>query len=112
MKGGDGGERNVVVDAKSIIRRRGSLADAVPAKTAFYDCEALRFEGKGKGGDGDALEEGKEEGKEEEEVWKDGNEAEELSDGLRKNFFSLRRRRNQSQFRRNSFEAHARGMPM
>ena len=87
MKGGDGGERNVVVDAKSIIRRRGSLADAVPAKTAFYDCEALRFEGKGKGGDGDALEEGKEEGKEEEEVWKDGNEAEELSDGFAKKLF-------------------------
>ena len=87
MKGGGEGERNVVVDAKSIIRRRGSLADAVPAKTAFYDCEALRFGGKGKGGDGDALEEEKEEGKEEEEVWKDGNEAEELSDGFAKKLF-------------------------
>ena len=85
MKGGDGRERNVVVDAKRIIRRRGSLADVVPAKTAFYDCEALRFGGKGKGGDGDALEEEKE--KEEEEVWKDGNEAEELSDGFAKKLF-------------------------
>ena len=89
MRGGDGRERNVVVDAKSIIRRRGSLADAVPAKTAFYDCEALRFGGKGKGGDGDALEEEKEKEKEEEEeeVWKDGNEAEELSDGFAKKLF-------------------------
>ena len=90
MKGGDGRERNeFVVDAKRIIRRRGSLADVVPAKTAFYDCEALRFGGKGKGGDGDALEEEKEKEKEEEEeeVWKDGNEAEELSDGFAKKLF-------------------------
>ena len=87
MKGGDGRERNVVVDAKRIIRRRGSLADVVPAKTAFYDCEALRFGGKGKGGDGDALEEEKEKEKEEEEVWKDGNEAKELSDGFAKKLF-------------------------
>ena len=91
MRGGDGRERNVVVDAKRIIRRRGSLADVVPAKTAFYDCEALRFGGKGKGGDGDALEEEKEKEKEkeeeEEEVWKDGNEAEELSDGFAKKLF-------------------------
>ena len=85
MKGGDGRGRNVVVDAKRILRRRGSLADVVPAKTAFYDCEALRFGGKGKGGEGDALEEEKE--KEEEEVWKDGNEAEELSDGFAKKLF-------------------------
>lgn len=87
MKGGDGGGRNeFVVDAKRILRRRGSLADVVPAKTAFYDCEALRFGGKGKGGDGDALEED-EENKEEEEVWKDGNEAEELRDGFAKKLF-------------------------
>ena len=86
MKGGDGRERNeFVVDAKRIIRRRGSLADVVPAKTAFYDCEALRFGGKGKGGDGDALEEEKE--KEKEKIWKDGNEAEELSDGFAKKLF-------------------------
>jgi hypothetical protein len=88
MKGGDGGGRNeFVVDAKRILRRRGSLADVVPAKTAFYDCEALRFGGKGKGGEGDALEEKKEKEKEEEEVWKDGNEAEELSDGFAKKLF-------------------------
>ena len=86
MKGGDGRERNVVVDAKRILRRRGSLADVVPAKTAFYDCEALRFGGKGKGGDGDTLEEEKEK-EEEKEVWKDGNEAEELSDGFAKKLF-------------------------
>ena len=86
MKGGDGRGRNeFVVDAKRILRRRGSLADVVPAKTAFYDCEALRFGGKGKGGEGDVLEEEKE--KEEEEVWKDGNEAEELSDGFAKKLF-------------------------
>jgi hypothetical protein len=88
MKGGDGGGRNeFVVDAKRILRRRGSLADVVPAKTAFYDCEALRFGGKGKGGEGDALEKEKEKEKEEEEVWKDGNEAEELSDGFAKKLF-------------------------
>ena len=88
MKGGDGRERNeFVVDAKRIIRRRGSLADVVPAKTAFYDCEALRFGGKGKGGDGDALEEEKEKEEEEEKIWKDGNEAEELSDGFAKKLF-------------------------
>ena len=90
MKGGDGGGRNeFVVDAKRILRCRGSLADVVPAKTAFYDCEALHFGGKGKGGDGDALEEEKEKEKEEEEeeVWKDGNEAEELSDGFAKKLF-------------------------
>ena len=76
MKGGDGGGRNeFVVDAKRILRRRGSLADVVPAKTAFYDCEALHFGGKGKGGDGDALEEEKE--KEEEEEEEQGKEGEE-----------------------------------
>ncbi len=88
MKGGDGGERNeFVVDAKRIIRRRGSLADVVPAKTTFYDCEALRFGGKGKGGDGDALEEEKVKEEEEEKIWKDGNEAEELRDGFAKKLF-------------------------
>ena len=88
MKGGDGGGSNeFVFDAKRILRRRGSLADVVPAKTAFYDCEALRFGGKGKGGEGDALEEKKEKEKEEEEVWKDGNEAKELSDGFAKKLF-------------------------
>ena len=48
MKGGDGRERNVVVDAKRIIRRRGSLADVVPAKTAFYDWKRCVLEVKGK----------------------------------------------------------------
>jgi hypothetical protein len=59
------------------MNRKGSLADVMPAKTAFYDCEALRFRGKAKDGDG--------ENEEEEEVSRDGNEkVEDLSDGFAK----------------------------
>ena len=58
------------------VNRKGSLADVMPAKTAFYDCEALRFRGKAKDGDGE---------NEEEEVSRDGNEkVEDLSDGFAK----------------------------
>jgi len=60
-----------------LVNRKGSLADVMPAKTAFYDCEALRFRGKAKDGDG--------ENEEEEEVSRDGNEkVEDLSDGFAK----------------------------
>jgi len=60
-----------------LMNRKGSLADVMPAKTAFYDCEALRFRGKAKDGDG--------ENEEEEEVSRDGNEkVEDLSDGFAK----------------------------
>ena len=59
-----------------LMNRKGSLADVMPAKTAFYDCEALRFRGKAKDGDGE---------NEEEEVSRDGNEkVEDLSDGFAK----------------------------
>ena len=59
-----------------LVNRKGSLADVMPAKTAFYDCEALRFRGKAKDGDGE---------NEEEEVSRDGNEkVEDLSDGFAK----------------------------
>ena len=60
-----------------LMNRKGSLADVMPAKTAFYDCEALRFGRKAKDGDG--------ENEEEEEVSRDGNEkVEDLSDGFAK----------------------------
>jgi hypothetical protein len=59
------------------VNRKGSLADVMPAKTAFYDCEALRFGGKAKDGDG--------ENEEEEEVSRDGDEkVGDLSDGFAK----------------------------
>jgi len=60
-----------------LMNRKGSLADVMPAKTAFYDCEALRFRGKAKDGDG--------ENEEEEEVSRDGDEkVGDLSDGFAK----------------------------
>jgi len=60
------------------VNRKGSLADVMPAKTAFYDCEALRFGGKAKDGD-------RENEEEEEEVSRDGNEkVGDLSDGFAK----------------------------